>query len=104
MTAISLFWVHTVTVETYAGQNNDGPVYDDPVVVPCFLDDTTKLVVGAETETVSQSTVFADVSYAGLFAADSRVTAGGRVTRVITVNAYTSGTLGLPDHVEVSLV
>lgn len=102
--SLATFWVHTITVETHEGHDSNGPIYSAPVTVPCFVDDSTKLVAAPTgDQVVSQSTVFADSSYAPLFVAESRLTVNGRATRVITVNNYTSGPLGLPDHVEVAV-
>jgi hypothetical protein len=104
MGAMSVFWVHTVQVETRIGQNAIGDVWADPVTVSCFVNDQTHLVRSQhDEEVVSQSIVYAPIDQAALFAADSKVTVSGRVARVITTNANDGGTLPLPSHVEVHL-
>lgn len=99
------FYVHTVTVETYAGATSWGETWaaesDD---VPCFVDDTvrrTRDAAGAEV--VSTATVYAPVQEAARFSPGSRVHLADRVADVIGRNTRTSGVLGLPDHVEVTL-
>lgn len=105
VSAIELFFVHTVDVETYLGEGGTGDIYaDPPVTVACMIDDSTHFVRNSTgEEVVSNTIVYADVSEAPTFAVDSKVTVNGRVARVILQNAYDSGSLGLPDHVEVHL-
>lgn len=104
MSDVTLFFVHTVSVETLTGQGGHGPVYAAPVQIPCFIDDSLHLVRNAEgQEVVSSTVVYADSAVASSFAVNSRVTANGKVAHVITLNAHDSGSLGLPDHVEVHL-
>jgi hypothetical protein len=104
MSAVSIFWVHTVQVETRIGQNAISDVWADPVTVPCFVNDQTHLVRGQhDEEVVSQSIVYAPIEQAALFVSDSKVTVSGRVARVITANANDGGSLPLPSHVEVHL-
>jgi hypothetical protein len=70
-----------------------------------FVDDQTHLVRnGVGEEVVSQSVIYMPIESASLFDSDSKVTLpSGREARVITVNANDSGSLPLPDHVEVHL-
>lgn len=105
------FYVHTATVETFLGSSGYGvDVFAAPVILDpdedngCFIDGTRKLVRGKDGEqVVSESTLYTYPSNAALFLADSRVTTGDGVSRVIKTNTNTSGDLDLPDHVAVSL-
>ncbi len=98
------FWVHTVSVEPRTGTGANGATFGPSVTVPCFIDDTTKLVRAASgEEVVSGATVMANKSWAASFPPNSRVTVNGRVTYVLSRNIHDSGPLGLPDHVEVAL-
>jgi len=106
------FWVHTATVETFTGSGAYGDQFDEMVslspdnTIPngCFIDGKRSLVRNANGEqVVSSTTLYTAVANAPLFTPDSKVTIGGIVSRVIKVNANDSGSLGLPDHVAVSL-
>jgi hypothetical protein len=106
------FWVHTATVETLTGSGAYGDQFAEMVLLSpdnttpngCFIDGKRSLVRNANGEqVVSSTTLYTPIANAGLFTPDSRVTTGGVVSRVITVNANDSGSLGLPDHVAVSL-
>lgn len=106
---LAMFYVHTVTVETYQGQGANGPVFAAPVQVIGFLDTTSDLArTGTVEEATSASSMFyTDPANAGLFTVQTRVTSAllegdGKAT-VVKVNSLTSGGLGLPDHVEVAL-
>ena len=115
--SISRWFVHTATVETFQGTNGYGQdVFAAPVTVPCFTDDSRRLVrdkTGAEV--VSETTLFTSAADGALFTTNSRVTlptatdtADGdplppRVSRVIKANINDSGPLKLPDHAEVNL-
>lgn len=104
MSAASLFFVNSVSVETLTGEGAYGDVFAAPVAVACFVDDAAHLIRNQQGEqVVSNTTIFADTVVAATFAVKSRVTVNGRVAQVITVNPYDSGALGLPDHVEVHL-
>ena len=99
-----MFFVRTVSLETYAGSGAYGAGYATAVSVPCFADDGNHLVhnkIGEEV--VSSTTVYAPMTYEGQFTVDSRVTVNGRVAFVISVNPRDSGPLGLHDHVEAHL-
>lgn len=106
---IAMFFVHTVTVEQFLGTSGYGvDQFASAVTLTppngCFVDDSTKLTRDAKgDEVVSSSTVYTATGNAALFTEGARVTTGGRVSRVIKVNVNDSGTLGLPDHVAVSL-
>jgi hypothetical protein len=101
---IGMFFVHSVSVETFAGSGAYGPIYAAATPVQCFLDDGVHLVRDAVgVEVVSSATVYASRDLASAFAPESRVSINGRLATVITVNVRDSGPLGLPDHVEVHL-
>lgn len=97
-------YVHTVTVETYRGTNGYGEdMFAAPVTVVGFLDDSRRLVRGADAEQViSESQFYTLPENGALFTAESRVTIAGVTSRVIRTNVNTSGPLGLPDHTVVS--
>lgn len=104
-----MFYIHTVTVETYEGQGSSGPVFAAPVNVTGFLDTVSDLArTGTVEEATSASSMFyTDPANAALFTVQTRVTSSlldgdGKAT-VVKVNSLTSGALGLPDHVEVAL-
>lgn len=99
------FYVHTVTVETYQGTNGYGEdTFAAPVTVVGFLDDSRRLVRGADAEQViSESQFYTRPENGALFTAESRVTADGSVSRVIRTNVNMSGNLDLPDHAVISL-
>lgn len=95
------FLVHTVTVEPHLGESGyGGAIYGPPVNVPCFVDETTRMVRDSNgSETVSSSTIYA--------APDAPITGGSRVTlpsgdttTVISSSRHDSGPLDLPDHME----
>jgi hypothetical protein len=100
------FWVHQVTIETYRGTNGAGvKVYAAPQTDDVFVEGKTRLVRdGNGAQVVSQATLYGDVSLGALLPPLSRVTLpDGRVTTVLSTNTNDSGSLGLPDHVAVSL-
>ena len=102
--AIEMFFVHSVDVQTYLGASGVGDSYAAAVSVACFIDDSTHFVRSSTgEEVVSNTVVYAAEADAAKFTVESKVTANGRVARVITQNSYDSGPLGLPDHVEVHL-
>lgn len=98
------FYVHTVTVETKTGSGAYGDVYAAPVDVPCWLEPKRRLVRGKDgQEVLSSSFLSCDVVHAAVFTPDTRVTHDGKTAYVIGVNTFTSGPLGLPDHLEIDL-
>lgn len=98
------FFVNTVSVETLTGEGAYGETFAAPTTVSCLVDDSTHLIRNKEgEEVVSNTALYAASSTAAAFAVDSRVTVNGRTARVIALNAYSTGSLGLPDHVEVHL-
>lgn len=100
------FWVHTVTVTPYLGQGTDGAdLYGTPVTVQGFLEESTRLVRAEDgQEVVSSATFYCPTSNAASFPLDAKVASSTRTSRVLTVNVNDSGSLGLPDHLAVSLV
>ena len=109
--SISRFFVKAATVETYLGQNGYGaatfasPVVLDPATKNgCWIDNSTKLVLGADgMQVVSNSRLYTYIANADLFTPNTRVTIDSIISRVIVANANDSGVLNLPDHVEVQL-
>lgn len=99
------FWQHTVQVATLQGAGANGSVTADPVPVLGFLDGSRKLVRSSTGEQViSESTFYCPPTNVALFLPDSLVTCpDGTVSTVIKANLNNSGTLGLPDHLAVSL-
>lgn len=99
------FFVHTVRAEPYTGAGANGATYGTAVTVPCFLERKRRLVRAANGEQlVSESTVYADPSFAGTLIARSRVTVSGEPpTVVLALGVNTSGDLELPDHVAAAL-
>ena len=101
---IELFFIHSVSVETYAGSGAYGDLYAAPAPVACFVDDDIHLTRDASgVEVVSSSVVYAPASDTAMFPPGSKVTVNGRLAHVISTNSRDSGPLGLPDHVEVHL-
>jgi hypothetical protein len=114
VSAISVFWVHTATVETFTGAGPTGDTYAAPVVAPGFLDDGVVLVRTSAGEQLEQKTIFyapptfmvGTVPYVSwdVFVPESRVTVNGRACQVTGRRSRDSGSLGLPDHIEVDLI
>ena len=104
MSALSAFWVHTATVETFTGAGPTGDTYAAPVAVKGFLDDGVVLVQSSAGEQLVQKSIFyAALSDADKFVPESRISVNGRAAQVATVRRRDGGTLGLPDHCEVDL-
>jgi hypothetical protein len=110
MSDLDAFYVHTLTVQTYQGEGSDGPMYAAGVAVPGFLDTTANLVrTGSSDEATAASSMFyCAPTYAALFSVQSLVAsaslAGDGKAIVVKVNSLDSGTMSLPDHVEVTLL
>lgn len=101
------FMVHTVTVETYAGEGpfgNTTSPESDPI--PCLIEDSVGLTRTATGDTVSTTATLwiMDKSYRDKFAPESIVHLNGRTATVLNVTDADSGSLGLPDHLKVVLV
>ena len=104
MSALSVFWIHTATVETFTGAGPTGDTYAAPVAVKGFLDDGVVLVQSSVGEQLVQKSIFyAALSDADKFVPESRISVNGRDAQVSTVRLRDGGTLGLPDHCEVDL-
>ena len=104
MSAISAFWIHTATVETFTGAGPTGDTYAAPVAVKGFLDDGIIRVQSSAGEQLEQKSIFyAALTDAAKFVDESRVTVNGRACQVTGVRRRDGGSLGLPDHVEVDL-
>lgn len=108
MTSIDLqtWWVDTVQVETYQGETPNGPQWAAAVSVPCFVDETLRLVRTRDgDEVASGSTVFADASWLATFPEQSRVTYDGRTSTVITCETLTTEGLAFGlDHIQAHLL
>jgi hypothetical protein len=98
------FYVHTLTVETLTGAGALGDVYAAPVSVPGWLEDKRRLVRDKNGQEVVSSSFFScDNTHLSKFTPDTKVTISGRTAFVIGVANYTSGSLDLPDHLEIDL-
>jgi hypothetical protein len=109
---IGRFFVHTVTVETRTGTGAAGDVYAAPVVlspdnlVPngVFLEGKVQLVRDSTgQEVTANSTLYCAVADGARFTPDTKVTTGGRISRVISQNINDAPGLNLPDHAEIYL-
>jgi len=106
------FYVHTATVETYAGSGAYGDVYNAPVLhsplnTPpdgVFAEAKRRLVRAKDgQEVVSETTLYMAPAQGALYVPDSRVTVGGKVSYVITQNVNDAPGLDLPEHAAVTL-
>lgn len=98
------FWIHTGTVETWAGVNAEGDAYNPPADVIGFLDDQVRVVIGPDGDQVtSTATFYTDLTHRAVFTPRSRFTINSRTCTVVDVKARDSGPLGLPDHLEIVL-
>lgn len=111
MDELADFYVHTVTVETFQGTDGYGrDSFAAPVVLApatsngCLVESVRRLVRSKDgAEVISETTIYTYPAAATLFTPDSRVTIGTAVARVIVAALSTSGALGLPDHLTVTL-
>lgn len=98
------WFIHTAVVETLTGAEAYGDTFAAPVTDTGYLEGSTKLVRNQSgEEVVSSSTWYTDLANAPKYTPDSKVTAGGRTSRVIGINTFETPT-GIEDHVEVSLI
>ena len=105
MSALSAFFIHTASVETFAGASAYGDTYAAARDVKGFLDDGVVLVRTGTSEQLEQKSIFyAALSDAAKFVPGSRVTVNGRKAWVSTTRPRDGGSLGLPDHVEIDLI
>jgi len=104
MSALTRFFVHTATVETFTGAGPTGDTYAAPAAHKGFLDDGVVLVRTSAGEQLVQKTIwYGPLSDAASFVPESRVTVNGRASQVSAVRSRNSGSIGLPDHIEVDL-
>ena len=113
MSALSRFFVHAATVETFLGAGPTGDTYAAPVSVKGLLDDGVVLVRTSAGEQLVQKSIFfgpltfthEGVWYVSLdvFVPESQVTVNGKVAQVSEVHLRDGGSIGLPDHIEVDL-
>jgi hypothetical protein len=104
VSAISAFFIHTASVETFTGTGAYGDTYAAAASVACFLDDGLVLVRTGTTQQLEQkSNLYAALSDAAKLVPDSRVTVNGRAAIVSAARRRDGGSLGLPDHVECDL-
>lgn len=97
-------YVHTVTVTPDAGYGSHGPIPGTPVEVPCFIDDTRRLVRSTSGEqVVSETTLFCALEHADLLAVGTPVDLGYRTAEVIGQSRHTAPGLDLPEHLETHL-
>lgn len=105
---LAQWWVHAVTVERFAGPGPEGDTWAAPVPgVPCFVEDTRKLVRAANgSEVVSETTVYFPSAEADI-PAGSKVTLtapfDGRTATVLKCSRHDGGGLPTPDLLEVAL-
>lgn len=94
----------TVTIEAYLGEGPDGPHYDAPQTVACYVENKARMVRQTDgTQVTSTATVYARLGPTA--PAQSRVTLpDGRVTTVWTPWPADGGGLPTPDHLELLLV
>jgi len=105
VSALSAFFVHTASVETFTGAGAYGDTYATSVDVKGFLDDGVVLVRTGTSEQLEQKSIFyAALTDADKLVAGSRVTVNGRVAWVSAIRRRDGGSLGLPDHIEADLV
>ena len=105
VSALSAFFIHTASVETFTGAGAYGDTYAAARDVKGFLDDGVVLVRTGTSEQLEQKSIFyAALSDAAKLVAGSRVTVNGRGAWVSAIRRRDGGSLGLPDHIETDLV
>lgn len=104
MDDLAFFYVHQVNVETFQGSGATGDTYAAPVTVTGFLEGKIQLVRDSSgQQVVAASTFHCPTADGSRFTPDSRVTAGGRISHVISQNINDAPGLGLPEHAEIYL-
>lgn len=100
------FYVHTITVELPNGKNGDGvDQFLAPVNLIGWLSGKQQLVRDATGNQVMSPATFTTYPlYAAMFDLDARMTANGVVRRVLALNLNDSGSMDLPDNLEVNLI
>jgi len=102
--ALALFYQQTVSVEPFTGAGSNGDTFATAQNVVGFYDGARKLVRDSDGEqVVSSSTFYTEPENAAAFTVNSRVTYKTAVSRVLGIEYHESGSLGLPDHIAVSL-
>lgn len=95
------FWVTTTAVRTYEGSGPFGETYADPIDVPCFIDNTRRLVRDTDgREVTAEATITGPIGRSNLFQPESLTTIDGDERTVLTLSKHYSGMLDLPDHFE----
>lgn len=95
------FWVTTTAVRTYEGSGPFGDTYADPTTVPCFIDNTRRLVRDQSgREVTSEATITGPITHGHRFTPESVTTIDGHERTVLTIANHYSGALDLPDHFE----
>jgi len=95
----------TVTVEPIVGEGAYGPVFGDPVDVPCWPEQSTKLVRSFGGEEVTSSTrLWCEAEHERLFSPSAKVLFRGEETGVISVTVHDPGALRQPRLLEVALL
>lgn len=104
---LSDWWVHTVTVEPYQGDGPEGPTFGAAYALPCFIDETRRLVRSSTGEQVVSSTTVLAPATSATVPPGSRVTLsvlfGGHATTVLAFARNDAGGQPTPNHVELSL-
>jgi hypothetical protein len=101
MTEAAYWWVNQVQVETYLGSGSYGPDWAAAETVDCWVEAGAKDVRAADGDVVvSTAAVHGPLDQAGKFTVGSKVTTDGSTpARVITLDRFDSGSLGLGlDH------
>lgn len=97
-------YVHTAAVQTYLGTGPNGDTFATTVNVPCFADDQQNVTVNGTSVAVTDATnLYADPSWLATLTPNSKVVVNGQSARVISVKRHLSGSLLLPDHLEVTI-
>lgn len=103
--SIAELFIHTVTVETYAGSGAYGDTWEpESAPVACFTDESRRLVRDQHgAEVVSETTILTTLGAADQFTPGSRVHARDRTVTVIGRSRFDGEALELPSHTEVNL-
>ena len=102
---IAELFIHTVTVETYAGSGAYGDTWEpESEPVPCFIDESRRLVRDQHgAEVTSETTILTTLGEADRFTPGSRVHVRDWTATVIGRARFDGEELGLPSHTEVNL-
>ena len=103
---LATWWVHSVTIEDFAGPGPEGHTFMPARTIACFVDSTRTLVRAPTGEqVVSEVTIIAPADTPPPPPA-SRVTLpashGAHVTTVIAAGIADGGGLSTPDHVKIA--